>query len=71
MVLGRKTGTLDKGGFSIAHMNRDERGSVAMEYAIIAGLLSIAIIISVTAIGTTLESQYQDIGTTMQEALGD
>ncbi|MTI18264.1 Flp family type IVb pilin [Rhodobacteraceae bacterium RKSG542] len=52
-------------------MNRDERGSVAMEYAIIAGLLSIAIIISVTAIGTTLESQYQDIGTTMQEALGD
>jgi len=39
---------------------RDETATTAIEYALIASLISIMIIIGATAIGTTLDTVYQD-----------
>jgi pilus assembly protein Flp/PilA len=38
---------------------RDRRGTTAIEYAVIAGLIAVAIIGGVTALGTTTAGLYQ------------
>jgi len=40
---------------------RDEEGATAIEYGLIAGLISIGIIVSVTAIGTDLAAIFTKI----------
>lgn len=40
---------------------RDERGATAIEYALIASIISIVIAGAATSIGTSLESVFQEI----------
>ena len=39
----------------------DEEGATAIEYGLIAGLIAVAIIVSVTALGTDLAKVFSDI----------
>ena len=48
-----------------AHFVKDESGVTAIEYGLIAGLISVVILVSVTAIGTSLEGLF----TTISKAL--
>jgi pilus assembly protein Flp/PilA len=40
---------------------RDERAATAIEYAIIAGCISIAIVVAATGIGTTLNNMFTSV----------
>ena len=42
---------------------KDETGATAIEYAIIAGSLSVAIVVAVQAIGTTLNTSFTAVAT--------
>jgi pilus assembly protein Flp/PilA len=41
---------------------RDESGSTAIEYALIASLIAVVIITAVTTLGTNLKATYNTIG---------
>ena len=47
----------------IARFVWDEAGATAIEYALIASLLSIAIVVGATAVGIQLNVVFQDIST--------
>jgi pilus assembly protein Flp/PilA len=42
---------------------RDERAATAFEYCLIAGIVSVAVIVGATVIGTSLNRNYSDIST--------
>jgi len=48
---------------SITRFLRDEEGATALEYGMIAGLISIAILVSLPAIGTKLGAIFTKIST--------
>ena len=43
----------------------DESGATAIEYGLIAGLISVVIITALTKIGTRLENKFQVIGNSL------
>ena len=43
----------------------DELGVTAIEYGLISGLISIVILVAVTAIGTSLQGLFQTIATAL------
>lgn len=45
----------------VATLNRDTKGATAIEYAVIAGLLAVALILGVTALGGGLEDFFDNI----------
>jgi pilus assembly protein Flp/PilA len=45
----------------ITRFVKDERGVTAIEYGLIAGLLALAIVVSVTSIGTNLKTVFTAI----------
>jgi pilus assembly protein Flp/PilA len=45
---------------------KDESGATAIEYAIIAGFLSIVVVASVASIGGTLDGGFQDVDAGLQ-----
>jgi len=47
---------------------KEETGVTAIEYGLIAGLISIAIITSVTSIGTSITSLFTRIANQLQQA---
>jgi pilus assembly protein Flp/PilA len=47
---------------------KDESGVTAIEYGLIAGLISVVILIAVTAIGTSLQGLFQTIATALAGA---
>ncbi|WP_298982744.1 Flp family type IVb pilin [uncultured Roseibium sp.] len=47
---------------------KDESGATAIEYGLIAGLLSIIILAAVTATGTSLSAIFTSISTTLKKA---
>ncbi len=47
---------------SVRNFMRDARGATAIEYGLIAGLIAVVIIVSVTAIGTQLTAKFTAIG---------
>ena len=49
----------------------DEDGATAIEYGLIAGLISIVIIIAVTSIGTGLQEKFNEIATTLTGGGGE
>jgi pilus assembly protein Flp/PilA len=49
-------------------MLQDESGAVAIEYALIAGLISVFILGAVTVIGTDLNSVFVGIASALQGA---
>jgi pilus assembly protein Flp/PilA len=44
---------------------RDEDGATAIEYGLLAALISVAIILAVTTLGTTLDGVFDDVNTKM------
>lgn len=46
----------------------DESGATAIEYGLIAACISVVIIGAIQLIGTQLDSTFNTIGTTLQEA---
>lgn len=45
----------------IRMLAKDEKGATAIEYGLLAALISVAIIVTVTALGGTLESVFSSI----------
>lgn len=46
----------------VRNFMRDARGATAIEYGLIAGLIAVVIIVSVTSIGTQLAAKFTSIG---------
>ncbi|HSE74887.1 MAG TPA: Flp family type IVb pilin [Dongiaceae bacterium] len=46
-------------------LRRDECGATAIEYGLIAGLISMVIITAITLVGSTLSNVFNTIGTTL------
>ncbi|YBV95782.1 Flp family type IVb pilin [Phyllobacteriaceae bacterium JZ32] len=51
-----------------ARFNRDESGATAIEYGLIAALISVAIIGGASALGTSINTKFTSIGTTLEDA---
>lgn len=49
----------------IRSLVRDENGATAIEYGLIAALISVAIITAVTAVGTSLTSTFNSVATAL------
>ncbi len=47
---------------------RDESGATAIEYGLIAALVAVAIIIALTALGSSLDSLFQGISDDLNAA---
>jgi len=47
---------------------REEEGQDLIEYALLAGLISIASIIAITSLGTAIQGKYNDVGTAVTNA---
>ena len=52
----------------IGKLLRDESGATAIEYGLIAALISVVIITAVTLVGTQLSAVFNSIGTALQNA---
>lgn len=50
----------------IARFVKDESGATAIEYGLIAALVSVVAIGALTTIGGNLKSTFEEIGTTLQ-----
>jgi len=48
---------------SITRFLRDEEGATAIEYGLIAGLISVVVLVSLTNIGTNLKGIFDAIAT--------
>jgi pilus assembly protein Flp/PilA len=48
---------------SFARFAKDDSGATAIEYALIAAGIAVAIIVAVNALGTTLGGLYADVNT--------
>ena len=46
----------------------DESGQDLAEYAILIGLIALAVIVAVTLLGTTISNVFNSIGTTLSSA---
>jgi pilus assembly protein Flp/PilA len=53
-----------------ARFMKDESGATAIEYGLIAALISVALITGATTLGSTLDAQFQDLSTKMTTADG-
>jgi pilus assembly protein Flp/PilA len=49
----------------LVRFGKDESGVTAIEYGLIAGLISVVILVAVTAIGTSLQGLFQTIATAL------
>ena len=52
------------------NLRKDENGATAIEYGLIAGLISVIIISAVGLVGNQLKAVFNHIGTTLETALG-
>ena len=48
----------------------DEEGATAIEYGLIAGLVAVAIVVGVTALGGSLNSVFCDVASKLSTAVG-
>lgn len=53
---------------AIAKFIHDEDGATAIEYGLIAALIAVAIIAGATTLGDALDTKFDEIGTTVDEA---
>ncbi|SDP85801.1 pilus assembly protein Flp/PilA [Phyllobacterium sp. YR620] len=51
-----------------ARFLKDESGATAIEYGLIAALISVGIIAGVRSLGSSLSSTFNTLGTTMTDA---
>lgn len=54
----------------IKSLIHDESGATAIEYGLIAGLISVAIIVALTALGGSLDTLFTNISDTVGTAAG-
>ena len=47
---------------------REDRGQDLIEYALLAGLISIASIVAIEALGSAIESHYTNVGNSISAA---
>jgi pilus assembly protein Flp/PilA len=52
----------------IANLLRDENGATAIEYGLIAALISVVIIAAVTLVGSNLSGVFNSIATALSSA---
>ena len=52
--------------YLIARFGKDESGATAIEYGLIAGLISVAIIAAVLALGGDLKGIFEEISTKLK-----
>jgi pilus assembly protein Flp/PilA len=50
------------------HFVRDEQGQDLIEYALLAGFISLAVVAAVTNVGTALDTLYDNIDTKVKDA---
>ncbi|MCK6505355.1 Flp family type IVb pilin [Myxococcota bacterium] len=55
---------------TIARLIKDESGATAIEYGLIAGLVAVAIIAALSALGTSLSDLFDYVATTVSSATG-
>jgi len=53
-----------------ARFMKDESGATAIEYGLIAALISVALITGATTLGSALDTQFKDLSTKMTTADG-
>jgi pilus assembly protein Flp/PilA len=53
----------------LARLRSDERGATAIEYALIGALVSVAIIIGATALGTAINAMYVSVDSKVEAAV--
>ncbi len=51
-------------------IRKDESGATAIEYGLIAALVSVAAIGALTALGTSLDNMFNTVATALQAAVG-
>lgn len=54
-----------------ARLMKDESGATAIEYGLIAALISVALIAGAGALGGSLNNTFSKLGSTMEENLPD
>lgn len=54
----------------IRKLRRDEEGATAIEYGLIAALISVAAIVAMTAIGGSLDTLFTTVSTELDTAVG-
>jgi pilus assembly protein Flp/PilA len=52
----------------ITKFSKDESGATAIEYGLIAALVAVAAIVGMTALGTSLNSIFSSVSTTLNNA---
>ena len=50
-------------------LRKDELGATAVEYGLVAGLISVVIVTTITMVGSKLTAVFNYIGTTLQSSL--
>jgi pilus assembly protein Flp/PilA len=55
----------------LSKLMRDESGATAIEYGLIAALISVVIIVAITAVGTQLSTTFNTISTKLSAANGN
>ena len=50
----------------LARFLKNEDGATAIEYALIASLIAVFIIVAVQAVGTSVSTVFNEIGTTLK-----
>lgn len=51
-----------------AKLAADQKGVTAIEYGLIAGLIAVAIVVAVTAVGGDLQTLFNNVGTKLNSA---
>ena len=51
---------------SIKRLVADESGATAIEYALIASLIAVAIILSITALGSKLQNTFNEVASNLK-----
>ena len=54
---------------ALRSLSKDENGATAIEYALIAGIIAIAIVASLTSVSVQLQATFSDIATAFSEIL--
>jgi pilus assembly protein Flp/PilA len=51
---------------SVKRLVADESGATAIEYALIASLIAVAIIVSITVLGTQLQNTFNEVSSNLK-----
>ena len=52
----------------LTRLGRDEQGQDLIEYALLAGFISLAVVTAVTNVGTSLNTLYQNVDSKVDDA---